>query len=479
MQPSKPSRRERGTIPWAVPVLAGVIAALIVIARVIKPGAPVIAPSPSASGSAAAASSSTGAGATAAPFKPRCGPFPSAPFIIGEGPKTKSKPDLPEGMAPPEEEPEDEIAPFAVELGQGTVVEGGFAVGVRRDGEGGAVALIATIDASGSNGNLVRLGRSRGDMDPPVVAGAGASVIAAMMEPNAGGRAIKLAKVTGTDVTWGPELSEGRDESLALDVAVASGRGVVTWDDVPRGEKRSRVMFAAFEIAGMTLTSPAKPISPPSGDAEIPKLTVRPGGYWIAYVTQGEEIKKNDKKASKKKKADDDEDVEERDDRASGEAITHRWIEVAPLDEAGSPIAPPRAVTPKTGYVVSFDLDLGDDGAALLAYRDDDTPSGAAGGRLHSVLVRLSGASEPKVLSDDSRAAGAPDLLAGWIAIASVHGPTQLASVGPKGDLLDALMPEPSLGSGEPIAASKAGLLWARPAGKSMRIGLVTCAKAP
>ena len=59
----------------------------------------------------------------------------------------------------------------------------------------------------------MKLARSRGDMNAPVVAGLGGAVLAALLEPDASGRAIKLAKVEGEHVTWGPELSEGRDES--------------------------------------------------------------------------------------------------------------------------------------------------------------------------------------------------------------------------------------------------------------------------
>ncbi len=145
--------------------------------------------------------------------------------------------------------PEDENSPFAIEIGTGTTFDGGFALGALRDSEGSTQAMLATVDASGQNGKLVKLARARSDLDPPVVTGAGASVLVAMLEPNAGGRAVKLAKVTGTDVAWGPEFSEGKDESMALDLAASGARAAVAWDDLTENGKVSAVFLASFDVS--------------------------------------------------------------------------------------------------------------------------------------------------------------------------------------------------------------------------------------
>ena len=47
------------------------------------------------------------------------------------------------------------------------------------------------------------------------------------------------------------------------------------------------------------------------------------------------------------------------------------------------------------------------------------------------------------------------------------------------GELDGALDVEPSLGTGEPIAATKDVMLVARPAGKAMRLALVKCTPKP
>jgi len=417
----------------------------------------------------------------APPPAPRCVELSPEPFVIGDAPPPHPQatalpgpagPALEEGgLAPaadPAEEAEDPIAPFAVEIGRGAVFEGGFAAGVRRDAEGGAVAMIATMGADGRGGKLVRLGRSRGDLDPPVVAGAGASVLAVLLEPNAGGRAIRLAKVTGADVTWGAELEEGRDESLAVDVAAAGGRALLVWDDTAgHGEAaaRSSVMLASFDVATMRIVDPARPVSANRADAGSPRLCPRPGGYWLGYLAHADE----DPGKHKPKQDDGDESDDQ------GEAITTSWIELEPLDERGTPTGAARAITPKSGHVLSFDLEPGENGNALVAWRDDDTPTGSSGGKVSATVVRLGGGGEPHVLVEAAGGAGAPDLLPGWISLASVNGATRLAAITPEGALLDDLAPEPTLGAGEPIAATGDAILWARPLGKAMRLAVVRC----
>lgn len=457
LEPNNPPRA-----PWALPVIVGLVASAVAVWR--------FSPNRSIDPTVATSTSEpTGEPVEAprAPPPPRCTELSPEPFVLGDAPPPPRE--VGDAGVEPGEEIEDTIAPFAVEVGRGAVFEGGFAAGARRDAEGGAVAMVATIGADGTGGKLVRLGRSRGDLNPPVVTGAGASVLAVLVEPNASGRALKVAKVTGSEVTWGPEFAEGRDDSLAVDVAASGARAVLVWDDIPPGAdpaRRSSVMLASFDVATMRAVAPARPISPPSADAGSPRLITRPGGYWLAYLARGEE----DAAKKKARKHDDSEDPDDQ-----GEAITTGWIEVEPLDEGGTPSGAARAITPKNGHVLSFDLELGENGSALLAWRDDDTPSGSSGGRVSSALVRLGGGGEPRVLVEEAGSAGAPDLLPGWISLASVNGATRIAAMTPSGDLLDELAPEPSLGTGEPIAATADRILWARPMGKAMRLSVVRC----
>ncbi|MGK3997846.1 hypothetical protein [Sorangium sp. So ce1024] len=440
--------------------------------------------------------------ATAQP--PRCAPAGAAPFVIGDAPPapaTAAQDAGPEqGAGGAGADIADDLAPFAVEVGRGATFGGGFAVGAQRDAEGGTVAMVATLSADGAQGKLVRLARSRGDMDPPVVTGAGGAILAAMLEPNAGGRAIKIARIEGEHVTWGAELAEGRDESLALDIAASGERAVIVWDDVTRDGKRSQIMLASADVGSLRSVTSPRPVSQPSTDAETPRVIARPGGYWLAYIARADE-------PARRAPVKEGEELNE-DTAAAGETIAHQWLEVAPLDQTGALTATPRAVTPKNGHVLAYDLTLGEDGGVLLAFRDDDTPSGSIGGRISAVLVRLGGVSEPRVLVGGDRAedtppeaalgvgAGVPALLRGaagpgaqgsgsaadaavWLAIANASGPTQLAALTARGELQDGLYAEPALGRGEPIAASADALLVAHPAGKAMKLEVLRCASAP
>ncbi|MGK4008165.1 hypothetical protein WMF31_36445 [Sorangium sp. So ce1036] len=451
---------------------------------------------PAPSGASPGALAPVDPNAPGQPPAPRCTPASPTPFVIGDAPPAPRAPGRGEGGG--EAESAQDLAPFAVEIGRGTTFSGGFAVGAQREAEGGAVAMVATLSADGAQGKLVRLARSRGDMDPPVVAGAGGAILAAMIEPNAGGRAIKIARVEGEHVTWGAEFAEGRDESLALDVAVSGERAVVVWDDVTRDGKRSRIMLASTDVATLRSVTSPRPVSRPSTDAEMPRVLRRPGGYWLAYVARAEEPARG---ASAK-----DDHVDE-DTAAAGETITQQWVEVVPLDETGALTAAPRAVTPKDGHVLAYDLTLGEDDGLILTFRDDDTPSGSIGGRISAVLVRLGGVGEPRVLAGGERepdappeaalglGAGVPALLPGsggrgsqaagarpgaaaWLAVANASGPTLLAALTARGEIEDGLRAEPALGRGEPIAASPEALLVAQPAGRAMKLSVLRCAPA-
>jgi hypothetical protein len=163
-----------------------------------------------------------------------------------------------------------------------------------------------------------------------------------------------------------------------------------------------------------------------------------------------------------------------------GEAIQPRWIEAVPLDEKGQPVGLPRAVTPKDGHALAFDVDTSEDGGMILAYRDDDTPSGSTGGKVMTVWVRLSGLGEPQLVTEEGTSTGVPDLLPGWMAIASLSGATRMGPLSAKGELLGELRREPELGNGEVLAGTRASLLVARPAGKAMKLSVLECvAEAP
>ena len=462
--------------------MLGLIAVVVVAVRQFRGSdAP---PPPEVSAPGAPTETASAAASAPPPRAPRCTEAQGDGFTIGEPPKMKA-PDSDAG----DEGPEDENAPFAIEIGSGTTFDGGFALGALRDSEGSTQAMLATVDASGKNGKLIRLARARSDLDPPVVTGAGASVLVAMLEPNAGGRAVKLAKVTGDDVAWGPEFSERKDESMALDLAASGARAAVAWDDLAENGKVSAVFLASFDVATLGSVTAPRITSSTKVDADSPRVVARPGGFWLGWLARGDaepakkskgkdkEKEKEKEKAKAKEKPAEDPNSEEADtDTPAGEEIKHGWVEVVPLDESGAPTSQPRAVTPKDGNVQAFDMKIGAGGAALVAYRDDDTPTGSSGGRLGAVLVKPDGAVEPHPYKDEVSALGAPTILPGWLALSGLNGRTYLAALAPTGELLEPLEIEPVFGNGQPRAAKDGIILVARPAGKSMRLTPLKCA---
>jgi hypothetical protein len=391
-----------------------------------------------------------------APPPPRCKVAPSTTaFVIGEPPAARVDEDA-------GGEPDDIMSPFGVELGRGAAYSGGFAVGVLHEGEGGMVASVAKVDADG-HGELIRLARSRGDVEAPVVVGHGASLIAGMLEPNAGGRSLKISRIQGKELTWGPEIPQGRDESMAFDLAVGDSRGVAVWDDVGGVDKKSRVMLATFDPTTMRSGAGARPISPPAADADSPRVIARPGGFWLAYLAHGDPGA-----ATPTPK-----DEAGEDDR--GEVIASTWLEIVPLDAQGDAVSLPQRATPKEGHILAFDLLLGNDGAALVAYRDDDAPSGSAGGSVGMVTVQLGGIGQPRVVAEDGVGVGVPSLLTGWVTLSSLTGPKRLGPIDGAGAPTGALDPEPAIGLGEPLVAADGRLMVATPAGKAIRLSLLAC----
>src|SRR5262245_56175277 len=136
-----------GKLAWVAIGVGLIVGAALVWRSLARSSAPA---APSAQPSAATAS------AAAAPPKPkRCEDIaPSGGLVIGEATAARPAPNVGPGGAPgddgvPEEDP---LAPFAVEFGQATAYDGGFAAGVLHDAEGGTIAMLATLAKDGQGG---------------------------------------------------------------------------------------------------------------------------------------------------------------------------------------------------------------------------------------------------------------------------------------------------------------------------------------
>lgn len=352
---------------------------------------------------------------------------------------------------------EGEPLPFAVEIGDGTAFEGGFAAGALiPGGNTSAKAAVVVFDAQGGNAKVISLGGAHGDTPPPRVAPAGTALLTALLESSAAGRRLRIGKIEGGALTWGPAFDQGRDESLAFDVVAGPSRSIVAWDDDAREPERGVVRVATFTTDALGAPSAPRTITGKDTDAELPRLVRRPGGYWLTWVARRPERVNTS-------------------DREPGEDAEFRWLEAVPLDELGAPTAPAKRLTPDTGHVLTYDVEEGQDGKAIAVYRDDDTPSGSGGGIVMKVVLRPDGASEPVVIADRNLGVGTPSLLSGWLAVADSVSETRLARLDERGELQESLDSEPVLGRGEPLAARGDALLVVRPRGKGVRLFVTRC----
>jgi hypothetical protein len=379
----------------------------------------------------------------------RCVAASAAPFVVGPA-DGKSPGDGAEAGA----FERDEALPFATEVGDGVAWAGGFAVGAIQEVEHAFALTVVTMGPEGQNPRTISLGTAHGDLEPPRLAARGNLIALGVLSPEPNGRALRLGKIEDGKLTWGATVHQKGGESQAFDLAIADKKGIVVWDE--DGPKGGVIQTSTFDPGNIGTASIPRTISAPEKDVESPRLLTRPGGYWLLYIAQ--------------RAGGDDSDA-----HFVAEEMGYRWIEIVALDANGSPVAPPRAVSPADGHVLVFDAGPSADGGAVVVFRDDDTPSGAEGGRVLRAVVHPGSIDRPTALVEEGVGAGTPNLLPGWLSVIDAADATRLAPLSPTGELGGALGMEPIIGSGEPVAGASDRLLVARPAGRAVKLLVVRC----
>ncbi len=470
--PGTDARRSRSL---AVPARLGVaflFAALLAAGckKHPKPGA--------AAGSATASASAAPAG----PPAPRCAAVKrGASFTIGQPGKSDLGDD------------DNAVAlPFAVDLGSAVPLASGFAVSALQSVDGGTGAVIAIVGPDADSGKLVDLGRVYGDADPPRLAARDGHLVVAMAGNDASGATLRLVEIknpgTSADVVWGRDMEQGNDQSQVFGVELGKKRGVLVWDDWDKSGDHGIIRGSTFALDDVSNATRSRVLSPKDDDAEAPRIVRRPGGFWLAWISHAREHDKHaraPKPAVKTAPA-----ASSSDEPGAGDSIVElgsRWLELTPLDENGSPTAPPIAVTQRDAHVLVFDVAPARDGGALLAWRDDEAAPGAEGRIVHLAHVRPGGSVETQVLDDEKVGAGVPTLLvdlhppdkpgpqAAWLSLAGVSDETRLAALDGSARLIDRLSTDRVLRHAEPVVLDRGRMLLATPRGLALELSTATC----
>jgi hypothetical protein len=368
--------------------------------------------------------------------------------------------------------------PFAPEIGGATPIGGAFAVGVLEPRGKSTNAALLVLGGELTGAKKVDLGAVHGDVVAPHAVASGEALIVAVPDGAPHGTLLRLLRVDDVlgspRVVWGAELLEGSDESDAFALDAGPKSAMLAWDDWDSKAGHGLVRSVVVAAGDVTKPSASAVLSGEHDDAEAPAVAARPGGFWVAWIS-------NAKRAPDRKERHEARDPAETVELEMGP----RYVTIAPFDEAGKPAGTPITVTPKEGHVMGFDLASGREGGALVTWRDDRASPGTAGGTVRLALVRPDGSVDWRVVADDDVGAGAPSLVVdqtssvqhGWLTLANEADALRLVAVDGDGHALDDLAVEPSLGMATALSARGGKVFVSRPAGKGVELEVLSCEK--
>lgn len=375
-------------------------------------------------------------------------------------------------LVEPGEEPGVEL-PFSAEPGVALGVGSTFFATALRHEARGAVALLACVGVGEPTVELLELGRAQGNVAPPRLAVDGEDVIVALQQGAPGGHEVRVARLSAGTLSAPPEwrdpVHQASDESNAFDLGAHAGRALIVWDDWVAAGNHGRVVAATVALDAPTVKIETRAISAPGVDAEAPRVTARPGGYWLGWLV-------NPDVGAGPRRVYDPGGRESDDPAATSRA---RWIEVVALDGAGRAEGNPRRLTPIEQRVVGYDLTRSADGSAWVVWRQDAPSPSSAGGRVFMARLGLDGTEEARLVREEDVGAGEPTfLLAGataspWLTFPDARDRTLLMRVGPS--VSPPLRLGPDIAGGAALAAIGEHVLFAQPRGRSLELFAATC----
>ncbi len=319
-----------------------------------------------------------------------------------------------------------------LEVGDAIAYPGGYAVGlVHRAGAGRAAAIaLLRSDPIGLT-RVLELGPTMGDAPPPRIGWRGGELVAAayVTPPETKGAAdaatagtsllrgeatrdVAIYTIAGGAMTAPPlPITQRRDDSLALDLAITGAAGLLVWDEAtsaPRGVVKA-AMFTKDHVAG------ARDVSPPDSDAESPRVVPQGSGFVVIWVARRPEPASGIDGAASE---------------ATGEARAFGWLEMIAVDAQGAPTGPVRRLTSPVGHVSAYDVEArglsptAGPPSLLVVARDDGESVDGSGGALLRLRVTGDAAEAPSVVPTESLGRGAPSFVSG----AGAEGPSAPAA---------------------------------------------------
>lgn len=357
-----------------------------------------------------------------------------------------------------------------LEIGDAIATPAGFAVDVLHRTSAGRVAAVALLPAGAASMQLHDLGPTLGDASPPRVAPRGADLVAASYvlstRPDARELGIYTMSAAGEVKATGT-IPEPRDDSLAFDLSST----LVVWDETKAGTAPRGVIRVA-ELSADARPAPARDLSPPESDAEMPRIAATPGGgamvFWLARKPEAGPAM--------------DAAVSE----ITGEARAYSWLEVVAVDAHGTPVGATRRLTPLMGHVSAYDVQplAGARPDVLVVARDDGEAVDGSGGVLLRVRVRADGQDSPLAFATDGLGRGAPAFVDGsppWLSWVAQTEEARLLALDASGAPVQLPSAEPALDDGRPLAWIEQGrrLLAAMPGDSPAQLRVLSCATGP
>lgn len=366
--------------------------------------------------------------------------------------------------------------PYSVELGNVATGAGCFVLGALRTGPEQSRALLVAVDAGRGVGSIRELGTVRGDAEPPVAAAFGSRALALAADS---ADPESMLRVFGIDAPCAEgklaraELGLVRPET-GLGLALGSESGVAAF------ARAGSAGLSLQDLDPKTLKARSAPHEVPVEKgvrAESPRLLVRPGGFYLAFIARSE----IDPPQGARPK---EEEELEGPLLEQGPSV----VRVLSLDARGVPQGSPIGVTEPEARVMVFDAMPTPEGGLLVAYHDERQGLRIDRQSLELTWVRADGSHDHRVLELEE-SVGLPSLLRD--PEASGKSPWGMLSVPADVDSrLLALARGPLDSSDEPSEKNLPGgfealgalggkLLGARSRGAGTELGLFDCGVAP